>query len=252
VIISFLAALFIGISLGLLGSGGSIITLPVLIFILDRPEKLAIGESLAIVGIVACAGAVSYAWRSRIVWKIVFFFGLPGVFGAFLGAYSSYHVSSKVQLILFAMIMIAASGSMYFTNKKHDPISHPTHPNWMMILEGAFIGFLTGLLGIGGGFMIVPTLLFVMGLSMNYAVGTSLVIITINALSGFLEQLSVLDKLDLEVNWHLILIFSMVGILGTLGGSFLANKISQKKIKSIFSLNLLCIGIYILFKKIYT
>jgi uncharacterized protein len=98
--------------------------------------------------------------------------------------------------------------------------------------------------------MIVPTLLFIMGLPMNYAVGTSLAIITMNAFSGFLEQLAVLSKLQLEVSWHVIFLFSVVGILGSFVGSFLANKISQKKVRQIFSVNLIVLGLFILAKKV--
>jgi uncharacterized protein len=248
-IVVFLSALLIGISLGFLGSGGSIITLPVLVFLLDRPEKLAIGESLAIVGIIALIGAITYGIRSKIIWKIVFYFGISGIFGALLGAHSSYFVSSTFQLILFAIMMIFAALSMNFTKKSFDPLTHPAHPNWMMVMEGMVVGFLTGLLGIGGGFMIVPTLLFIMGLPMNYAVGTSLAIITINAFSGFLEQLAVLNKLQLEVNWHIILIFSVVGIFGSFIGSFIANKVPQKRVRQIFSVNLIVLGLFILAKK---
>lgn len=245
--LALLGALIIGVNLGLLGSGGSIMTLPILLFILQRPEKEAIAESLAIVGCIALIAAIPYALRYQIHWRSVLLFGLPGMGGAYLGGYASYYISGPLQLTIFSSIMILVSGMMIFGTPSYDQYHPYKQPAWLTILEGFFLGCLTGLIGIGGGFLIIPALVIFGHLSMSFAIGTSLVIIAMNSLIGFIEQLMTLEALHLQVDWKVIYIVSIAGILGSLAGGYLGKWISQVYLRKIFGLNILLMGIYILF-----
>jgi hypothetical protein len=248
--LALLGALVIGLSLGLLGSGGSILTVPVLVFILQRPEKLAIAESLAIVGSVACMGALPYALRKNIHWKSVFFFGLPGMLGAYVGACGSYYISGTVQLIVFAFVMLIVAGVMFFGPPSFDQFAPLQDGIWLTALEGFLVGCLTGFIGVGGGFLIVPALVLLSHLSMHFAIGTSLIIIAMNSFTGFIEQLFVLSKLQMQVDWQMIAIIATAGILGSLIGSLVAKKISQIHLRQTFGIGVLVMGIYILINRL--
>lgn len=249
-VFAFCGALAIGLSLGLLGSGGSILTVPILVFVLQRPDKLAVAESLAIVGTVALAGAIPYAARRLIHWRTVWIFGLSGVLGSYAGACLAHYLSGRTQFILFGVVMIVAASMMVKDRKWIEPASDVQHPTWLMMLEGFLIGSLTGCIGVGGGFIIVPALVLLINLPMYLAIGTSLTIIAMNSMTGFVKQFLSLQQLDMQVSWAIIVIFSAVGILGTLLGSFLAKKIPQTRLRKLFGYMMLPLGLYILFSAI--
>lgn len=248
-IIALLGALAIGISLGLLGSGGSIITVPFLVFILKRPEKCAVAESLAIVGTVALIGVIPYLFRSQVMWKSVLFFGLPGMLGACLGGCGSYYISGTIQLMLFAFVMLAVASIMLSNQFLFDKMTFARQSVGFTVLEGFFVGCLTGLIGIGGGFLIVPSLVILCNLPMSVAIGTSLVIITMNAFTGFIQELFVLHALHLSVDWHTIVMISIAGIFGSLSGSLIGKQVPQMYLRKVFGLSVLIIGSYILIKE---
>lgn len=248
--LAIFGALIIGMSLGLLGSGGSLLTVPVLIFIMNQPEKLAIAESLAIVGSIAFIGSLPYAIRAQIHWKSVLFFGLPGMLGSYLGACGSYYISDTIQLILFALMMFLVSGVMIFGPTTFEKFITMQYSIWRIVLEGFIIGCLTGLLGVGGGFLIVPALILFSHMSMFFAIGTSLVIITMNSFIGFIEQLIILRALQMEVNWEIIGIIALVGSLGSFSGSFIAKRFSQFRLRQGFGISVLFMGTYILLKEL--
>lgn len=243
---ALIGALVIGLSLGLVGSGGSILTIPVLVFILDRPEKLAIAEALAIVGSVSLLGSMPYAIRKEIDWKSVLWFGLPGMAGACAGGCTSYFISGNVQLTLFAMTLFAASGLMLFGPTTFETIASGTSSNAITLVKGFLVGCLTGLLGIGGGFLIVPSLVILCGLSMTVAVGSSLVIISMNSFVGFTEQLVILHSLNLRVSWSIIGVISTLSILGCYAGSFFSNRVSQRRLRQLLGCVIFVMGIGIL------
>lgn len=247
-IIALLGALIIGICLGLLGSGGSIITVPILIFLMERPEKIAIAESLAIVGSVALVGAISYMLRSQIDWKSVLYFGLPGMFGASLGGCCSYFISGAIQLSLFAFLMLIVSGVMLLDQSIFEKIIIPHQSVKLIVLEGVLVGSVTGFIGVGGGFLLVPSLIILCNVSMPFAIGTSLVIIAMNAFTGFFNQLLILGVLDLSVDWAIIAIFSIIGMLGSLSGSWFTNRIPQVYLRKAFGFSVLGMGSYILLR----
>ena len=180
--ISFIAgsgAVAIGVSLGLLGSGGSILTVPVLVYLIGQDEKVAIAGSLFIVGTIALAGSLQYLRARLIDWRNVAIFGIPGMVGTYLGAFLAAYVSGIVQLTLFAVVMLLASYLMLRPIElEHLSDSEPRHP-WKIAIDGLVVGVITGLVGVGGGFLIVPALVLLGRMQMHRAVATSLVIIAL-------------------------------------------------------------------------
>ena len=248
--LALLGALVIGLSLGLLGSGGSILTIPVLVFILERPEKLAVAEALAIVGSVSLLGALPYAFRKEINWRSVLFFGLPGLAGACAGACFSYFISGAVQFTLFGITMLAAAGLMLYAPASFVLSASGNSSRSVTMLKGFLVGCLTGLIGVGGGFLIVPALIVLCSLPMPTAVGTSLVIIAMNSLTGFVQQVVALHYLDLHVSWSIIAIISAIAIMGCFIGSFFTNIIPQNSLKKILGCSILAMGIAILWMQL--
>lgn len=251
-ILPWVGALMVGLSLGLMGSGGSILTVPVLIYLAGEQEKVAIAESLGIVGAISFLGAIPYAFKQQVHWRSVILFGLPGMAGTYGGAIIAGFVSGTFQLILFAIVMLLAAGLM-FRNKKIDDENidiEKKQPWWIIAIEGLVVGVLTGLVGVGGGFLIVPALVLLGGLSMHMAIGTSLLIIAMKSFSGFYKYLDVLEELDLSINWELVFIFILIGAVGSFVGKFVGAKISGEKLKRGFAVFLLFMGTYIIYMNI--
>ena len=244
----WLGALSIGLSLGLLGSGGSILTVPVLVYLMREPEKVAIAESLAIVGLIAAAGAVPRWAKGLVDGRTVVLFGLPGMAGAYLGAAASSYVSAAVQLSLFALIMLAASVLMFRPPRLPVADERARRAIWKIGLEGLMVGAVTGLVGVGGGFLIVPALVLMGGLPIHVAVGTSLAIIALKSLVGFAKYWQVLGRIELAVDWQLIAVFSVVGFVGTLLGGALAARVPKQRLQQVFAGFLLLMGGFILWQ----
>lgn len=239
--LAFLGAVLIGVTLGLLGSGGSIVTVPVLLYLAGQPEKVAIAGSLGIVGAVALAGAVPYVLRRRVSWRSVAWFGIPGMAGTWLGAWSSRFVPGTVQVVLFALVMLGAAWLML----RPRPIERgprPPRAGAKIAADGLAVGVLTGLVGVGGGFLIVPALVLLGGLEMALAVGTSLVIIGLKSLSGFLEYLNVLAGEELALDWWLLAAFAAIGVAGTWLGSYIGHRMPQHRLRQTFGVALVVVG----------
>lgn len=248
---ALIGALAIGLSLGLLGSGGSILTVPILHYLLGHPEKQSIAESLGIVGGIALIGAIPYARKGLIHWKSVFFFGTPGMFGSFIGAHLAKGVPGAVQLALFAFVMLAAAAMMMRRRAPEHSTGRgaPEEAIWQIILQGLLVGVLTGFVGVGGGFLIVPALVLFGGLSMRIAVGSSLCIIAMNSASGFVKQMDVLSNLGLAIDWHVVGLFLLLGILGSFAGNLIGAVIDQRRLRRIFGGFLLVMGLFILIRQ---
>lgn len=250
-IMSWIGALLVGLSLGLLGSGGSILTVPVLIYLAGEQEKAAIAESLGIVGTISLAGFIPYALKKQVHWRSVILFGLPGMAGTYGGAAIAAYVSGSFQLILFSVVMLLAAILMFSkSGMVKSPEGKKQHEWWKIVLEGLAVGVVTGLVGVGGGFLIVPALILLGGLSMNLAVGTSLIIIALKSFSGFYKYLDVLAELDIAINWEIIYIFSLIGAVGSLIGKAIGDKVSNEKLQRIFAIFLIVMGGYILYMNI--
>jgi hypothetical protein len=244
-----LGAVSIGLVLGLLGSGGSILTVPVLVYLAHEPDKVAIAESLAIVGGIALVGAVPYARRQLVDWHSVLWFGVPGILGTYGGAALARWVPGPVQLALFAGVMLLAAALMFRAEGGGpEPPPEPRRRQPLAIIagEGLLVGVLTGLVGVGGGFLIVPALVLLGGLPMRLAVGTSLLIIAAKSAAGFWKYTDVLADLGQQVDWGLIGLFIGVGILGSFAGSTLGRRVPQARLKRGFAVFLVLMGGFIL------
>ncbi|HEX2847851.1 MAG TPA: sulfite exporter TauE/SafE family protein [Chitinophagaceae bacterium] len=264
-ILGYLASVLIGISLGMVGSGGSILTVPVLVYLMSVNPLLATTSSLFIVGATSLIGGLRSYGKKLVNFKAVTEFGIPSIFSIFLTRHYLLpalpdHLFSigKIQvhkpmflMVIFALLMLAASISMIRSSQREEWLnaeaeSEHTYQAIPLLLLGLLIGVITGLLGAGGGFLIIPTLVIFLKLPMKTAVGTSLLIIAINSLFGFLFSLK-----QFEYDWSLMLSFTALSIAGLLIGSRLADKIPGSSLKKGFGWFILIMGIYIIVKEIF-
>ncbi len=247
---ALLGACAIGLSLGLLGSGGSILTVPVLVYLVEQPEKIAIAGSLMIVGSIALLGSLPYIKQKMVDWNTVWLFGIPGMIGTYAGAWISAYLSGLIQLVIFAGVMLLASYFMLKPKTNIEAASDQQRHVFKIIADGLFVGVITGIVGVGGGFLIVPALVLLGGLTMRNAIATSLVIIALKSFSGFVKYLDVLDESGLSLDWQVIGIMILLGGVGSTVGNKIANKVPQAKLKKVFGGFLIVMGIYILIRSI--
>lgn len=262
-IVGLVLAIIVGISLGLIGSGGSILTVPILVYVMGVNPVLATAYSLFIVGSTALIGGVQSALHKRVDFKTVLIFGLPSIAAVYatrmwlvpfipqeLFTIGSLVITKSIALmLLFAVVMIFASVSMIRPGKNKEtneniPITY-NYP--MILLEGAVVGLLTGLVGAGGGFLIIPALVILAKMPMKLAVGTSLFIIAAKSLIGFMGDLQGSQVID----WKLLISFTTFAIAGIFIGILLSKKISGDKLKTAFGWFVLVMGIYIIVKEIF-
>jgi len=240
--LSILGALAIGLSLGLLGSGGSILTVPVLVYLVHHSEKQAIAESLAIVGGIAITGAIINAVKRQVDWSSVLFFAPPSMLGAYLGAVLSRPVRGDILLSVFAMIMLLAAYMMLRGPDLRLP--HPRAPRaaWKILLDGFVVGCLIGFVGVGGGFMIVPALVMLGGLPMRRAVGTALCIVTLSSAVSFLKHHDELSGTASAVHWETIRLFLPLGIIGSVVGNYLGEYTDHRRLRQGFGWFVMVMG----------
>lgn len=261
-ILGFVGALIIGLVLGLTGGGGSILTVPVFVYILHINPVTATAYSLFVVGSSSAVGAIDNFNKGRIDFKSSLIFALPAVISIFstrkyllpaiphhIANFGNFELTKDLMIMsFFAILMLVASASMILKKKKEcvDCENEPKESNnGLMILLGALTGLVTGLVGAGGGFIIVPILVFLAGLNMKEAVGTSLFIIAINSIIGFLGDLG-----HLNVDWFFLLLFTIISIVGIFFGIYLSRFINSQKLKKAFGWMVLIMGIYILYMEL--
>lgn len=237
-------AMLVGASLGLLGSGGSILTVPILVFLLGHPEKIAIPESLAIVGAIAAVGAVSSAFVKQVHWRSVTWFGLPSMAGAFVGAWASQWLSGAVQMLIFAALLLPAAYRMLSPKELQPRMCRP----FCLSGAGLIVGVLSGLVGVGGGFLAVPALMLLGGLSLRLSTGTSLVVIALSSTIGFAKHLHLLDLAGQSVDWKIVGLFIAIGIVASAGGQWLATRVPPTGLRRVFGVFLLCIMVFTAFE----
>lgn len=230
-----LAAL-IGLSLGLLGSGGSIITLPVLVYVARIPAQQAVGMSLVIVGGTSALGSLLNMRRGAFNFRAGALFALSGMAGAFVGAKFTHLVSASMLLLLFGSLMLVAGMRMLRCDATARQ-SQPCHP-LRCLAAGIAVGVLTGFLGVGGGFLILPALVLFAGLDMKSAIGTSLAVIAVNCLGGLIGQLRYVN-----FDWPLTLTFLVLSIFGMIAGTALANRLPAMLLRRGFAWCVLLLGI---------
>lgn len=258
-VLGYIASLFIGISLGLIGGGGSILTVPILVYLFQVNPKLATTYSLFIVGLTASFGAIRHYKMGNIKVKSAMYFAIPSLITLLLvrkivllripeiiPITEWYSISrGMVIMVLFAILMILASYSM-IRKQKNVPNESQIKPLHLMVI-GAIVGMITGFLGAGGGFLIIPALLFFAKMQMKQAVGTSLLIIGFNSLLGFLG-----DVINgVEMDYIFLLSIAFIAGIGIFIGTFLSKKMDGAQLKPIFGWFVLVMGIYIIAKELF-
>ena len=230
----------IGLSLGLLGGGGSILMVPALVYLLGQTPQAAVTTSLAVVGANSLMGANFHRTQGTLDWRVALIFGWVGMLTAFLASGFSKLISPTALLIAFAILMLIIGIFLLVRKDLQETIS-AEKPLWVTLLSGAAVGALTGVLGVGGGFLIVPALVVLVGLPMQMAVGTSLVIITMNSIAGLIGHIH-----DNSIQPLLILVFVVSGLAGTFAGSRLAKYLPAKKLQSAFAWFVILLAIFLL------
>ncbi|NUM50057.1 MAG: sulfite exporter TauE/SafE family protein [Flavobacteriales bacterium] len=257
-LIAYFAAILIGILLGIMGGGGSILTIPVLVYLLQIEPVLATSYSLFIVGVSAFVASV-YNYRNKLIdFEVTFVFSIPAFIGVFISRkwllpalpntlffFDEQAVSKGVGImILFSVIMFMAAVSMIRNNvqEKHLTVLKYKYP--LILIEGVLVGLFTGIVGAGGGFLIVPALVVLAQMPVKTAIGTSLLIIAIKSLFGFFGDFSYLP-----INWYFLLLFSLFTVLGILCGVYLSRFIPSKNLKQAFGWFILIISVLIITKE---
>lgn len=278
-ILSFIAALVIGLSLGLIGGGGSILTVPVLVYMIGLNPVISTAYSLFIVGLTSLVGSYKFYKKGMVSLKTAFIFGLPSIVAVYLTrrylvpaipdtiiTIGDFVVTKGIMLmLLFGGLMVFAALSMIrkrypeetlvenadtTVNLKQEPEAlervKPKFNYAGILAEGLVVGVFTGMVGAGGGFLVIPALVLFSKLDMKMAVGTSLLIIAAKSLLGFVG-----DIYNYEIDWLFLATFSAFSIVGIFGGSYLSSKIQSDKLRSSFGWFVLLMGIYVIAKEIF-
>lgn len=258
----FSASILIGVSLGLIGGGGSILTLPVLVYLLGFNPVTSTAYSLFVVGTTSLVGSLNYMRQQQVNYKAAILFAVPSFVAVYLTrnylipaipdpvfVTDTFVLSKGVAImVFFALVMLAASVSMIREKDAPDqPHKNDFQFNLPMIaLDGILVGLLTGIIGAGGGFLIIPALVLLVRLPMKMAVGTSLLIIAANTLIGFWGSTA-----DLLIDWPFLLKFTSLSVLGILLGTYLSRFIPSEKLKKAFGWFVLVMGVYIISREVF-
>lgn len=258
-IAGYIASLFIGLTLGILGGGGSILTIPILVYLFQLDAIIASAYSLFIVGVTSFVGAVSKYREHLVNIKTGVSFGVPSILSIFitrkwivtsipeiLFSIESFAFTKRMLLLgLFALLMVLAAVPM-IKGRKDFAQDTDQERGSRIILEGSLIGFLTGLVGAGGGFLIIPALVLLTGLPFKTAVGTSLFIIAINSLAGFLG-----DVFNHSIDWSFLFTITAIAVMGILLGHIFSKRISPLYLRKAFGWVTLAMGSWIIFKELF-
>ncbi len=260
-IIGYLASIVMGLTLGIIGGGGSILTVPILVYLFDVDPVLSTAYSLFVVGITSVVGSFSHFKSGNVHIKTALIFGAPSIAAVYsvrkfvipnipdpLFSVNSFEVSKSLTvLILFAVLMLLASITMIIKPRVDKEKKETIHYNYPIIfLEGIVIGGITGLVGAGGGFLIIPALVLLTGLPMKQAVGTSLIIISLKSLIGFTGDL----EGNLPIDYQFMFVFSSFAMLGIIVGSYLTRYIANERLKPAFGWFVMIMGLFILGKEL--
>lgn len=260
-ILGYVSALIIGISLGLIGGGGSILAVPVLAYLFSVNEKVATAYSLFIVGTSAFVGGLKQHFKGFVDWRTAIVFGIPAIIGVSLVRYyvvpalpdilftiGSFEFTRRMGMFgLFAALMFPAALSM-LKERKAKQTSGAVHYNYPLILiEGLIVGAVTGMIGAGGGFLIIPALVLLANVEMKVAVGTSLIIIAFKSLLGFLLG----DALTMKIDWEFLALFTSISLIGIFIGSYLGNFVDGKKLKKGFGYFIFVMAVFIFYMEFF-
>jgi len=261
-LLGYLGAILIGLVLGLIGGGGSILTLPVLVYLFGIEPVIATAYSLFIVGLAAVAGTLKNMSQKLVDFKTALIFALPAFIAVYLTrrylvpalpdplfSIGSWSLSKDVGImVFFAIIMVLASVSMIRDRREEKSASQDSEPQYnypLIVLEGFVVGILTGIVGAGGGFLIIPALVLLAKLPMKKAVATSLLIIAIKSLIGFIGDIQVID-----IDWGFLLVFAGLSVIGIFAGVRLSQIVPGKKLKKGFGWFVLVMGVFIVLREL--
>lgn len=258
-LMGYTLAIAIGLSLGLIGGGGSVLAVPIMVYVLGVPAKSAIAMSMFVVGTVSLIGVIPQWQQGNVNLKTFAIFTPAAMMGTYLGAKIAGMpwVSDTFQLVAFGIVMVVASVLMIRKSNRR-PLSsvgamarqevqahHGMLPNWLLIpLEGTVVGILTGFVGVGGGFLIIPALVLLGGIPMKEAVGTSLLIIAFKSAIGFAEYLN-----HVTLDWPLMITFTLAASVGMLGGAYLSRRIDARHLQKGFGYFVLAVAVFVLLKR---
>ncbi|HNP06012.1 MAG TPA: sulfite exporter TauE/SafE family protein [Cyclobacteriaceae bacterium] len=260
-LVGYVAAIIMGLSLGLMGGGGSILTVPILVYLFGIDPVTSTAYSLFVVGLTSLMGSLSHLKSGNVHLNTAIIFGAPSIISVYmvrkfivpiipdtLFSMGTFSLTKPLfVMVLFALLMLLASVSMIRGTKKSENDGGQIKYNYPLIfLEGIFVGGFTGLVGAGGGFLIIPALVLLAGLPMKQAVGTSLLIIALKSLIGFTGDLGS----ELQIDYKFMLVFSVFAIAGILGGAYLSKFIPGRKLKPAFGWFVLVMGLFILGKEL--
>lgn len=258
-ILGYFCAIIIGLVLGLIGGGGSILSVPVFVYIFKFDAVTATTLSLFVVGVTSSVGSINFMKRKIIDYRVALLFGIPSVLGILfsrrlvlphLPPYIIHRFGITLTkemfiLLLFAVLMLVSSIKM-IRKTERQRIRNFEKPNYtLLVSQGILVGIVTGFVGAGGGFLIVPALVMLLGIPMKEAVGTSLFIISFNSLIGFASSL---DKVP--INWQFLLIFTALSVVGIIVGVYFSKKIESNKLKPLFGWVVLVMGIWIIINEL--
>ena len=262
-IFGYLSALLIGITLGLIGGGGSILAVPVLAYLFSVNEKVATAYSLFIVGASALVGGFKQHLKGYVDWKTALVFGTPAIIGVTLVRHyvvpalpdviftiDAFEFTRRMGMFgLFALLMIPAAFSMLKKRKekKNKENSTVNYRYSLILIEGLLVGGVTGIIGAGGGFLIIPALVILANIDMKVAVGTSLIIIAFKSLLGFFLG----DALTMDIDWSFLSIFTGISLIGIFIGSYLGNFIDGSKLKKGFGYFIFIMAIFIFYMEFF-
>ncbi|WP_327002420.1 sulfite exporter TauE/SafE family protein [Dactylosporangium sp. NBC_01737] len=235
-------AVVIGISLGLLGGGGSILAVPLLVYVTGLPTKEAIATSLLVVGTTSAVAVLPHLRAGRVRWRTGLIFGVAGMTGAYAGGRAAGYLPAGVLLTAFAVMMLATATAMIRGRRATatKPVPHEL-PVVRVVADGIVVGLVTGLVGAGGGFLVVPALALLGGLPMPVAVGTSLVVIALKSIAGFAGYLS-----SVSIDWGVAAVVTVAAIAGSLIGVRLADRIPADTLRKAFGWFVVTMGLFVL------
>ncbi|MBM9432803.1 sulfite exporter TauE/SafE family protein [Flaviflexus equikiangi] len=241
IVLALLLAALVGVSLGLLGGGGSILTVPILTYVVGMEPREAIASSLFIVGATSAVSAIGHAKAGRVRWRTGLIFGGAGMAGAFAGGLLGGLIPGAVLMVLFALMMIVTATAMIRGRSNTSDAPARTASATRVVIDGFAVGIATGLVGAGGGFLIVPALNLLGGLPMAVAVGTSLLVITMKSFAGLGGYL-----LSVSLDWPLLAAFTGTAIAASFLGVSLAGRLPERALRTGFGIFVLIMGVFVL------
>ncbi len=242
-VLVLLLAVLVGVSLGLLGGGGSILTVPLLTYVAGFPPKEAIAASLLVVGVTSVTSTIAHARRGNVRWRTGLVFGAAGMAGAFAGGLVGGHIPGTVLMIAFALMMIATAAAMLRGRRTGAATGHDGahRPMLRIVVDGLGVGLVTGLVGAGGGFLVVPALALLAGLPMPVAVGTSLLVIAMKSFAGLAGYLT-----SVSLDWALVGGVTAAAVVGSLIGARLTTRVPEAALRQGFGYFVLVMGVVVL------